>query len=136
MTHKRMFLWYCAFAPFIAMAMACQTADLVTTNDEEMNHFLFAVMLMTAPMSLWLAVSAIRPAYGISVIDIYCVALGLSFFPQTMQPIAVMLLMIGSGLLLLLISDAVKLAAIIKKNKEANATNDQQDHQGGNKVLN
>ena len=104
MTKKRLFMWYAAFAPFVAIALSCLTADLV--GEDDLTQLMLAALFCTMPLSIWLVVNVGNPVLGFLLGDIHTSVLVIPFLPNTTQLVAVEVLLAGSGLLLLLVLDA------------------------------
>lgn len=106
---KRIFLFYCAFAPFVAMAFCCHlSAFLGIVDDDAFSSLLFWTVLFTMPLSAWLAANAGSLALGCVVVELATLSLGTSYMPIAFRPITVMPVMGMSGVVLLLILDTYR----------------------------
>jgi hypothetical protein len=103
MTKKRLFLWYAAFAPFIAIALTCQFFD---SNDEKFDKIMFISILMTMPLSCWLVWNAGGLAVASVITEIHTLNLTLTYLEHSLQPYALMVLLISNGYAFLYVLDA------------------------------
>lgn len=106
---KRIFLFYCTFAPFVSMAMCCHLSSFFgIVDDDSFTKFLFWTTLCTTPLSAWLAVNAGSLALGCVVVELATLALGTAYMPIAFRPITLMPVLGMSGVVLLLILDTYR----------------------------